>query len=41
MEHLSLIHNKPLLKTNFTKPSIISYQTEIPLRHACENKNII
>ena len=26
MEHLSLIHNQPFLKTIFTKPPIISYK---------------
>ena len=32
MEHWSLIHNHPLLKTVFTKPPIISYKRENPLK---------
>ena len=32
MEHWSLIHNHPLLKTIFPKPPIISYKRENPLK---------
>ena len=42
MEHWSLIHSQPLLKTIFLKLLITSYKKgKIPQKRTCESKNII